>query len=438
MPEYAIVSEGLSKNYRLTVAGRRHRHDSLSEQLTEQFRSLFRRNGDRTIDDIFWALKDVSFDVRRGEVVGVIGSNGAGKSTLLKILARITTPTAGVAAIHGRVASLLEVGTGFQPELSGRENIFLSGAILGMRKKEIKRNFDEIVEFAGISRFIDTPVKRYSSGMYVRLAFAVAAHLEADIMLVDEVLAVGDADFQRKCLGKMKDVVTDGRTVLFVSHNMPAVLNLCERSFLLEGGQIVSAGETQHVVGAYLQGVRRRSTSALEQRVDRKGSQRLKFVGVELRNSSGSAAPHVQSGEGATIALAYRSGTGGELDDVFVSIGVHGKFDENLFDLSTVLQGFTFERIPESGTFICHIPRLPLQPGTYPFNVYCEVAGDLADWVQNAGHIEVEPGDFYGSGKLSHPDQGPFLVDHSWDIAPDDQNVRLSPHAGDFIPIEVL
>jgi lipopolysaccharide transport system ATP-binding protein len=172
--------------------------------------------------------------------------------------------------------------------------------------------------------------------------------------------------------------------------------------------------------------------------VDRKGSQRLKFVGVELRNSSGSVVPHVQSGESATIALAYRSGTGGELDDVFVSIGVHGKFDENLFDLSTVLQGFTFERIPESGTFICHIPRLPLQPGTYPFNVYCEVAGDLADWVQNAGHIEVEPGDFYGSGKLSHPDQGPFLVDHSWDIAPDDQNVRLSPQAGDLIPTEVL
>ena len=203
-------------------------------------------------DTDLWALRDVSFEVKRGEVVGIIGRNGAGKSTLLKILSRITEPTAGSAKIHGRVGSLLEVGTGFHPELTGRENIYLNGAILGMRRAEIERKFDEIVAFAEIERFLDTPVKRYSSGMYVRLAFAVAAHLEPEILLVDEVLAVGDAQFQKKCLGKMGDVAKEGRTVLFVSHNMVAVQTLCQRAFWLDSGQLKAQGEVGTIVTTYL------------------------------------------------------------------------------------------------------------------------------------------------------------------------------------------
>ena len=267
MGDIALRVENLSKRYEIGVA--QQRHDTLRDTLTEtlvkpfsKFSSLFSRNGlRRSILDrrpalydasTIWALKDVSFEVRVGEVVGIIGRNGAGKSTLLKILSRITKPTTGFAEIHGRVGSLLEVGTGFHTELSGRENIYLNGAILGMRRSEIARKFDEIVAFAEVERFIDTPVKRYSSGMYMRLAFAVAAHLEPEILLVDEVLAVGDGGFQKKCLNKMQNVGQQGRTVLFVSHNMPAVTRLCERTILLDDGRVLRDGPSPQVVGAYL------------------------------------------------------------------------------------------------------------------------------------------------------------------------------------------
>ena len=229
----------------------------MRDHLAESFKSLFHRNGSRSAlsaqrDNTIWALKDVSFTINRGEVVGIIGRNGAGKSTLLKILSRITEPTIGFAEIHGRVGSLLEVGTGFHAELTGRENIYLNGAILGMRKTEIERKFDEIVAFAEVEHFIDTPVKHYSSGMYLRLAFAVAAHLEPEILLVDEVLAVGDAQFQRKCMAKMEDVGRQGRTVLFVSHNMPAVTRLCQRTILLGKGGVQMDGPSHQVAGSYL------------------------------------------------------------------------------------------------------------------------------------------------------------------------------------------
>jgi lipopolysaccharide transport system ATP-binding protein len=252
MSNFAIRAEELSKRYEITVG--KHRHDTLRDQISDAMKSLFRRNGRHNGQrETFWALEEVSFDVKPGEVLGIIGRNGAGKSTLLKILSCITKPTRGSAEIRGRVGSLLEVGTGFHGELTGRENIYLNGAILGMKKAEIDRKFDRIVDFSGVEKFIDTPVKRYSSGMYVRLAFAVAAHLEPEILIVDEVLAVGDASFQKKCLGKMQDVGKEGRTVLFVSHNMPAITRLCKRVILLNEGRILHDGPAHRVVGHYLQ-----------------------------------------------------------------------------------------------------------------------------------------------------------------------------------------
>lgn len=255
MNDVAILVEGLSKRYRI---GQRKGYLTLRDALARSWRSalsLFRnrvKTGPKNANNYIWALRDVSFEIKKGEIVGIIGRNGAGKTTLLKILSRITEPTKGCAEIHGRVASLLEVGTGFHPELTGRENIYLNGAILGMKRAEIERKFDEIVAFAEIEKFIDTPVKRYSSGMYVRLAFAVAAHLEPEILLVDEVLAVGDASFQKKCLGKMGEVAREGRTVLFVSHNMGAIKSLCNRGILLENGNVSIDGSAPNVVDRYM------------------------------------------------------------------------------------------------------------------------------------------------------------------------------------------
>ncbi len=249
MSEIAISCRGISKRYTI---GERERYRTLRDTLMSAFRSPFRGQARSTERPTVWALRDVSFQVRAGEVVGIIGRNGAGKSTLLKVLSRITEPTLGEAEIHGRVGSLLEVGTGFHPELTGRDNVFLNGAILGMSKAEIARKFDEIVAFAEVTEFIDTPVKRYSSGMYMRLAFAVAAHLDTEILLVDEVLAVGDAEFQKKCLGRMNEAARGGRTVLFVSHSMPAMQRLCSRGILLKKGRIEMAGEMSAVAAHYL------------------------------------------------------------------------------------------------------------------------------------------------------------------------------------------
>ena len=252
MSEYAIRVENLGKQYRIGVSLARYRtlREALVETVNIQTR-LARASEERANSQI-WALRDVSFDVPKGQVLGVIGRNGAGKSTLLKILSRVTEPSEGFAEIHGRVGALLEVGTGFHPELSGRENIYLNGAILGMKRAEIDAKFDEIVSFAEVEKFIDTPVKRYSSGMYLRLAFAVAAHLEPDILVVDEVLAVGDAEFQRRCLGKMSEVAKEGRTVLFVSHNMSAILRLTDEGILLDKGRLVLRGPTREVVDTYM------------------------------------------------------------------------------------------------------------------------------------------------------------------------------------------
>lgn len=281
--DYAIKAEGLSKEY---VVATRERYytlrDALSSGLKEPFKALWNgRQGTRPTNDMFLALKNVSFQINRGEIVGIIGRNGAGKSTLLKILSRITQPSEGRVAVRGRVASLLEVGTGFHPELTGRENIFLNGAILGMTRAEVRQKFQEMVNFADVERFIDTPVKHYSSGMYMRLAFAIAAHLETDILLIDEVLAVGDASFQQKCLAKMEDVAGHGRTVIFVSHNMSAVQSLCDRVIHLENGKIKGDGDPKDEINDYLSSVE----------MKRIGYKRLK-VGDALTLASISISPN--------------------------------------------------------------------------------------------------------------------------------------------------
>jgi len=270
--DIAISIEGLSKSY--TIVHGREKHSTLGEAMLARLKQPIQRLKRET----FWALRDISFNIQRGEVVGIVGRNGAGKSTLLKILSRITEPTEGKIDLYGRVGSLLEVGTGFHQELTGRENIFLNGAILGMRRGEIQAKFDDIVDFAGVSQFLDTPVKRYSSGMYVRLAFAVAAHLNPEILIIDEVLAVGDMEFQKKCLGKMKDVAASGRTVLFVSHQMQAVSTLCTRAVLLESGRVAYAGEVSETISRYLSTRAKSSSAGAELAVRRGGSGELRFT----------------------------------------------------------------------------------------------------------------------------------------------------------------
>ncbi len=304
----AIRVENLSKRYRIGAAQTRFRyHDTLQERFIEWIRAPWRGLRGSNPGEYVWALREVSFEVEEGQVLGIIGRNGAGKSTLLKILSRITEPTEGLVIVRGRVGSLLEVGTGFHPELTGRENIYLNGAILGMKRAEIERKFDEIVAFAEVEKFIDTPVKRYSSGMYLRLAFAVAAHLEPEILVVDEVLAVGDAEFQKKCLGKMSDVAQQGRTVLFVSHNMSAILRLTQETIVLEKGRLVKRAPTAEAVDYYLSS----GHSELGERrweAEEIPAAAAPFVPLALRvrNGRGQVVDTVRSVEGATVEFEYR------------------------------------------------------------------------------------------------------------------------------------
>ena len=303
MSDIAIRVENLSKQYRI---GPYYRQDTLRDQITHSFRSLFTSNGHSSSGNgepgTFWALRDISFEVARGEVLGIIGRNGAGKSTLLKILSRVTRPTYGRARVNGRVGSLLEVGTGFHPELTGRENIYLNGAVLGMTKVEIKARFHEIVEFAEVGRFLDTPVKRYSSGMYMRLAFSIAAHLEPEILLVDEVLAVGDAAFQQKCIGKMGDVAKQGRTVLFVSHNMASIQRLCRSALLLDKGQMKMFWNVPDVIQTYLKEAVSPVSSWESSSAPAKNAY---FKSVYLANENEERLEHVTSASSLSIIMEY-------------------------------------------------------------------------------------------------------------------------------------
>jgi lipopolysaccharide transport system ATP-binding protein len=408
MSDVAIQVEGLGKCYRL---GEREPYRALRDVLAGLPRALVRRrSATEPGAEPFWALRDVSFEVRRGAVVGIIGHNGAGKSTLLKVLSRITRPTVGRARVHGRVGSLLEVGTGFHPELSGRENIFLNGAVLGMRRHEIQRRFDEIVAFAEVERFLDTPVKHYSSGMYTRLAFAVAAHLEPEILLVDEVLAVGDAAFQKKCLGKMGQVAREGRTVLFVSHAMAAIENLCDSAVLLDHGRVAEQGSTSQVIASYLHTTQRQNRAVLAERRDREGNGTLRLLEFSAYGTSEASAP--VCGGPATLELTYEAKHA--LRHVHISVGFYTPFGEGCLYLSNDLSGDAFEQLPAAGSLRCRFDRLTLLPGTYSVNLYCTVNGVLADWVRNAADVTIEGGDYYGTGKLPPAGYGRVAADHRW------------------------
>jgi lipopolysaccharide transport system ATP-binding protein len=367
----------------------------------------------------FWALKDVAFEVQEGEAVAIIGRNGAGKSTLLKVLSRITEPTRGRICITGRVASLLEVGTGFHPELTGRENIFLNGAILGMTRLEIKRKFDEIVAFAEIERFLNTPVKRYSSGMYVRLAFAVAAHLDPEIMVVDEVLAVGDAVFQQRCLAKMGTISKSGRTVLFVSHNMAAVSALCTKAILIENGSIVTSGSTESVVHTYLNRSREIASTPIAQRKDRKGSGWVRFKKISILNERLEAVETVLSGQNISISFEYDIRDTEMVNHVQVETQFFGGFGQPLFACSSKSSHRGPLALSRGTRVLCSIPRLPLQPGVYALTIWCKAGGNLQDHVPDAGKLTVVEGDYFGTGKLPPRELGDFFVAHNWAVMPE-------------------
>lgn len=405
-----IRVENLGKQYRL--GGPQEAYSTLRESLANAARPWRWRKREKDAPEI-WALREVNFTVTAGEVVGVIGRNGAGKSTLLKVLSRITEPTQGRVELYGRVGSLLEVGTGFHPELTGRENIYLNGAILGMKRQEIVRVFDNIVAFAEVEQFIDTPVKRYSSGMYLRLAFAVAAHLEPEILFVDEVLAVGDVAFQKKCLGLMSDVANAGRTVLLVSHQMGAIESLCPRVLLFEQGRLAYSGDTRAGIDRYLAAMRVESDGDLANRTDRQGEGRLRFTKFAMRKPAGETVAIAQCGQDLEFVLNYERDAK-PLSNVALWIGVSTLSGQYMLMLGNDLLGANLDGMPQQGALRCLIPRFPLTPGRYSIALFCTVNGVIADWLQNATEITVEAGDFYGTGRLPPPSTGGVLIGQQW------------------------
>lgn len=419
MSDIAIRVDNLSKRYH--IGQTQERHDTLRDALVAGLRGLSlvvgggRRadNGPQRTDETeFWALRDVSFEVKQGEVVGIIGRNGAGKSTLLKILSRITEPTSGRVELHGRVASLLEVGTGFHPELTGRENIYLNGAILGMKRAEIDRQFAEIVAFAEIEKFLDTPVKRYSSGMYVRLAFAVAAHLEPEILLVDEVLAVGDAAFQKKCLGKMGEVAQEGRTVLFVSHNMGSIDALCRTAIFLDQGRVASGGQAREIISVYLSSLDEASQCSLRDRTDRIGTGKARITSVCITNEDGILLRQLLSGYGCILILRYESDR--PLRSPTFKFTVYNSIGQPLMHFDSSLGGTPPQAFSRQGCVGCQLRRLPLSRGTYRLNVSIEDGGQLLDHLTGAYSFVVDDGNFYGTGRNIVGLKEVCLVEQEW------------------------
>ena len=366
--------------------------------------------------DVIWALRDVSFEVSKGQVLGIIGRNGAGKSTLLRILSRITEPTSGRAVLRGRVGSLLEVGTGFHPELTGRENIYMNGTILGMTKREIDRKFDTIVGFSGVETFLDTPIKRYSTGMQVRLAFAVAAHLEPEILIIDEVLAVGDMEFQNRCLGKMQDVAASGRTVLFVSHNMAAVQRLCTRAVVLENGQMLTEGDVTESVAAYHDLFNTRSACSGFFNVTRSRGLTPVIHRIRLLDKRGSSIRRLPTGSALTIEIDYEHSE--QIRIPRFEIECETQTGLVIFCATSIDQYGKIASIPKTGTVVCCIPDVPLMPGSYYFSVRCTASGKTIDILQRAFQLEIVAVDRFGTGRVPSPSKSLLLLDGHWSFDP--------------------
>jgi len=409
-----LKAENISKQYRLGTIGT----GTISHDLNRWWHTIRGKEdpylkvgdiNDRSLkgsSDYVWALKDICFEVEAGEVLGIIGKNGAGKSTLLKILSKVTSPTTGTIKSRGRIASLLEVGTGFNPELTGRENIYLNGAILGMTKKEITSKLDEIVEFSGCERYIDTPTKRYSSGMTVRLAFAVAAFLEPEILVIDEVLAVGDAEFQKKAIGKMQDISREGgRTVLFVSHNMAAVQSLCTRSVVMQNGTIKYNGRTDDAIQFYLKDSS--SNFEMDKIENRKGNGAAKLKDVFVYGSAKNVLP--QTGKKFTIEFKF------DCTEKFDSSSMKFDFriDDNIGQRIVWMSNrvITSENYIDCSTICFEIEKLNLNKGTYYVTTHLKVNNQVSDWIQNAFSFDVTEGDFYGTGRQVSPSQSKILMD---------------------------
>ncbi|WP_187260548.1 ABC transporter ATP-binding protein [Pontibacter beigongshangensis] len=418
----AIKVENLSKQYRLGEVGT----GTISHDLNRWWHKIRGKEdpylklgevNDRATkgtSDYVWALRDINFEVQQGEVLGIIGKNGAGKSTLLKLLSRVASPTIGTIKAKGRIASLLEVGTGFNNELTGRENVFLNGAILGMTKAEIKSKFDEIVAFSGTERYIDTPVKRYSSGMRVRLAFAVAAHLESEILIVDEVLAVGDAEFQNKAIGKMQDVASgEGRTVLFVSHNMASVAALCNRGLLLANGTVNALGEIHDIIGKYL--IINNKDIATKYTFQNDGIVRDVWINSAHIESNEVSNNNVISGSEIKIIVQYIAlHTNLKCS---LHIGIYDNYGDKLVHLGSVYSGFDTFRTEKNGIIECVIPKFPLVEGKYTINISLHLNGRPYHKIKDALSLIVENGDFFGSGKLPNPKESKILVNHNWNLS---------------------
>ena len=429
--DIAVQTVGLGKRYRRVLAGQRHSYQTLRETLADAARAPLRRLRKARSDRIgapdapehFWALRDVSLEISHGEAVGIVGRNGAGKTTLLKILSRVTEPTEGWAELHGRVGSLLEVGTGFHPELSGRENVFLNGAILGMTKKEIASKFDEIVAFAEVEDFIETQVKHYSSGMYMRLAFSVAAHLEPEILLVDEVLAVGDVSFQAKSLGKMSEVARGGRTVLFVSHNMAAINALCEKAIWIERGRIAQIGPSAEVTEACTRF--QKQGSGNEERIGysvdvtklNQPQRGFTLTDCQIRNPA-NLGTGSRTGDPLEVVLDYRS------HDQFISpafvVRIKDMYGQELIRLaSSPMGGFHIDRLHSHGRVQLSIERLPLVAGHYLIDVdFIRPGFEAIARFDTVAEFEVDLFDYYGHGDALDRSRGVLVVDHSWEHQP--------------------
>lgn len=413
-----IKVENLSKQYRLGEVGT----GTISHDLNRWWHRIrgkedpylrIGESNDRSakgISEYVWALQNINFEVQQGEVLGIIGKNGAGKSTMLKILSKVTAPTTGSIKAKGRIAALLEVGTGFHPELTGRENIYLNGTILGMTKREVTAKLDEIVDFAGVERYLDTPVKRYSSGMMVRLGFAVAAHLEPEILIVDEVLAVGDAEFQKKAVGKMKEVSReDGRTVLFVSHNMGSMQSLCDNGIILKHGALVAKDQINKIVQLYLQESIDETTSSWKYVVQNQFIQLTSFS-IFSNNLKAST---ILSGDKVSLHLTICC-----LDSTFydsllsISILI---FDDN-GKVSNLWSEYSHVKysISEEINFVCEIEKWPFRSGNYRFDVYTHIHQESIEWIEDVGRVYTESGDYFGNGIFTTQDQGNLFINHKF------------------------